>query len=280
MARFPDWLPGTGWKHIARKWGEEKDHVVDTAYFQAQSRIAAGEDQTSIVASIIKQAEALQLNPDEFDEYVKNTAFSLFGADTQQRAQEEIDAVVGSSRLPTIKDKGRLPYVDRLIEEVLRWRPVAPMGMPHASIQDDIYEGFFIPKGTIVIPNVWCGVVHAHNGENSHTNEICLYNTSRTMSHDERFYKNPEEFNPDRFLDPNVSLPPVFGFGRRYLHFLHSYFALSPGKNHRSCPGVQLAKAIMFLYIACILATFTIARAQDEEEEIDTMEGMANQLTL
>lgn len=47
----------------------------------------------------------------------------------QQRAQDEIDRVVGRARLPNLDDKDKLPYVNAMIKEVLRWAPVAPLGV-------------------------------------------------------------------------------------------------------------------------------------------------------
>ena len=75
--------------------------------------------------------------------------------EVQQKAQEEIDRVVGSERLPNSKDRENLLYIDALVKETLRWKPVAPMGLPHTSTVDDIFEGYFIPKGATVLPNVW-----------------------------------------------------------------------------------------------------------------------------
>ncbi|KAG8709248.1 hypothetical protein FRC09_000776 [Ceratobasidium sp. 395] len=119
---------------------------------------------------MLGQAESLELKPNEADEYVKDIAFTLLGAgtdttattllifilamvlfpDTQRKAQSEIDAVLGAGRLPTMKDRPQLDYVNRLIEEVLRWRPAAPIGVPHSCIQDDVYQGYCIPKGSVV----------------------------------------------------------------------------------------------------------------------------------
>ncbi|KAI0294623.1 cytochrome P450 [Multifurca ochricompacta] len=65
----------------------------------------------------------------------------------QRRAQAELDAVVGRSRLPTFADAPHLPYVRAVIREVLRWRPPIPSGVPHSATEDDWYEGMFIPKG-------------------------------------------------------------------------------------------------------------------------------------
>ena len=51
--------------------------------------------------------------------------------DAQKEARDEIDAVVGRERLPTFEDRPRLPFVDAICKEVLRWRPVTPLGASH-----------------------------------------------------------------------------------------------------------------------------------------------------
>lgn len=73
----------------------------------------------------------------------------------QHRAREEIDRVVGDGRLPNVKDRGSLPYVEAVLKEVFRWHPIAPMGLPHEITEDDVYQGYLIPKGAIIIPNIW-----------------------------------------------------------------------------------------------------------------------------
>lgn len=84
--------------------------------------------------------------------------------EVQKKAQAQIDAVVGRSRLPTMEDRPLLPYVDAILRETLRYCPVVPLGkcyphalilwliyylsaVPHAVVDDDIYAGFHIPKG-------------------------------------------------------------------------------------------------------------------------------------
>ena len=73
----------------------------------------------------------------------------------QKRAQGEIDRVIGRERLPGFSDRSRLPYVDAMCKELLRWRLVLPLGVAHATTEDDVYKGYFIPKGTTVLPNTW-----------------------------------------------------------------------------------------------------------------------------
>jgi cytochrome P450 len=78
----------------------------------------------------------------------------------QRKAQEEIDRVVSTSRLPTFEDRENLPYVNALVKEALRWHPVTPMGAPHMATEDDIYEGYYIPKGATILWNAWCVEYH------------------------------------------------------------------------------------------------------------------------
>lgn len=143
----------------------------------------------------------------------------------QKRAQEEIDLVVGASRLPSFADRPSLSYIDALVKEVYRWHPVVPMGFPHVASSDDIYEGMFIPKGAILIPNIWL------------------------FAHDECNYKDPQIFNPERFLGETPEMDPnslIFGFGKRI------------------CPGKDFADESVFLTIAMTLAVFDIRKAKDK----------------
>ncbi|KAI0291946.1 cytochrome P450 [Multifurca ochricompacta] len=59
----------------------------------------------------------------------------LLHPETQKKAQDEIDL-----------DRPRLPFVDGICNEVSRWMPVGPLGFPRATSEDNVYEGYFIPK--------------------------------------------------------------------------------------------------------------------------------------
>jgi len=119
----------------------------------------------------------------------------------QRKAQEEVDRIVGHERLPTWEDTCQLSYMNLVLQETYRMNPLSPLGIPHASVEDDIYEDMFIPKGTIIYQNVWA------------------------MFHDESVYANPFRFWPERYLPReeggNGEPLPVgnFGFGRRYVLF-------------------------------------------------------------
>jgi len=67
--------------------------------------------------------------------------------EVQRRAQEEIDHVIGNTRLPDHGDRSRLPYIEAIYREVLRHDPPLGIGIPHSSTEDDTFEGYFLPKG-------------------------------------------------------------------------------------------------------------------------------------
>ncbi len=111
--------------------------------------------------------------------------------DFQKKAQKELDEVVGTNTLPSFEPRPRLPYIDAVVKETLRWRPVSAGGIPHAVTQDDEYIGHHIPNGATVIGNHWA------------------------ISLDENVYPDPYAFKPERWIE-NPGLPLVaFGFGRR-----------------------------------------------------------------
>ena len=73
----------------------------------------------------------------------------------QEKAHAQLNAVVGPNRLPEIHDRESLPYVDAILKETMRWHVILPFSVPHCTSEDDEYKGYFIPKGTTVMPNVW-----------------------------------------------------------------------------------------------------------------------------
>lgn len=75
--------------------------------------------------------------------------------ETQKKAQRELDEVVGHDRLPTFSDRSALPYMNALVKEVMRWHVSSPIGVAHRSTTDDVFEGYFVPAGTLVIANAW-----------------------------------------------------------------------------------------------------------------------------
>jgi hypothetical protein len=77
-----------------------------------------------------------------------------------KKAQEEVDRVVGLSRLPSWQDEKDLPYLRAIIKELLRTRPPNKIGIQYCTTEDDWYEGYFIPKGSVVILDWWYAYLH------------------------------------------------------------------------------------------------------------------------
>ena len=91
--------------------------------------------------------------------------------EVQKKAQAEIDSVVGPNRFPDFHDRPSLPYINAVVKELSRWNLVTPLGrhffiivaifltnseaVPHMSTFEDEYNGFYIPKGTIIMGNAW-----------------------------------------------------------------------------------------------------------------------------
>ncbi|KZT21020.1 cytochrome P450 [Neolentinus lepideus HHB14362 ss-1] len=153
------------WKHDAQEW-YIKDSIMFEGLFEGvRRRMTQGEDKTSLSATLIQEADRHKLSDREnawlAGEMYAAGAETMSGVmvwwmlamlvypETQRRAQAELDAVVGRDRLPSFTDYEKLPYVRAMIKEALRWRPVV------RAINDDWYEGNFIPAGSIIIANVW-----------------------------------------------------------------------------------------------------------------------------
>ncbi|KZT20490.1 cytochrome P450 [Neolentinus lepideus HHB14362 ss-1] len=150
--------------------------------------------------------------------------------EVQRQAHEELDRVVGSGRSPHWDDEEKLVYVQAIIKEILRWRPVAILGgTPHASTEDDIFEWegrqYFIPKGAIILGNLW----------SIHMNP--------------KTYEDPEEFKPERFLGDR-QYP---GTGTKG----HSSF----GWGRRICPGAYFAERSLYLTATRLLWAFNFSKA-------------------
>ncbi|GAD96793.1 cytochrome P450 [Paecilomyces variotii No. 5] len=150
-------------------------------------------------------------------------------SEVRRKAHEELDAVIGSERFPGWDDEEKLPYIQALVKETLRWRSVTVLGgIPHAPIQDDIYQEYYIPAGTNITGDLWA--IH-RNPKN---------------------FPDPDVFRPERYLNglerpyPNTRGHNAFGWGRR------------------QCSGQPLAEQGLMHTIAQSLWAFEIKPGLDE----------------
>lgn len=129
-------------------------------------------------------------------------AGAIIYPDWVARARAQLDSVCGSNaqRLPQWEDRANLPYITAVVKEGFRWRPnIAEIGAPTTLIQDDEYEGYRFPKGTVFTWNAW----------------------AIALSPDE--YEEPERFWPDRFLNGDLdnALKGHWAFGPGTLSHLY-----------------------------------------------------------
>lgn len=259
LRHLPEGFPGATFKKTARKW---RKSIQDSGYIPyrfVQRQMASFTNRESYVSRLIqsKGGETGELSREDETAIVWSAA-SLYGAaadtivitfatftaamilfpEVQRKAQEEIDRVVGTDRLPGFEDRERLSYINALVKETTRYWPIAPLGFPHTA-DDDIevnvpgFSGIHIPKGAYLLPAVWW------------------------FLHDPEVYADPEAFDPERFLSPRNEpdpTPDAFGYGRRI------------------CPGRFFADSALYINIVQSLATFNFRKAvgkDGKEIEVD-----------
>ncbi|EJT98919.1 cytochrome P450, partial [Dacryopinax primogenitus] len=146
-------------------------------------------------------------------------------------AQESIDVVCGL-RPPSFEDREKLPYIEALIKEMMRWGSGVPAGIPHVASEVDgsvYYREYTIPKGTVFFDNIWSVLI---------------------QTRDPSVYTSPEVFDPTRFLDESGKLLPATPDTRLDL--------LRFGHGRRVCPGKGFAVNGLFIAITYLLWAFTL----------------------
>jgi cytochrome P450 len=246
---LPKWLPGSGFLRLADDMNNLLHDATERPYQLVKRRMQEGKQPTSFLSEALKDTG----NSSHLENIYKWSASSMYfgGADTtvsslmtfflamvvfpdvQRKAQEELDRVIGGERLPVTTDLEKLPYIEAVLKETHRWWPVAPMGLPHRSTEDDEILGYRLPKGTTFLPNNWW------------------------FTHDPSVYPKPMEFIPERFLATKTHAAETdprtwtFGYGRRV------------------CPGRYVADNALFITIAQTLATFNISKAVENGKVVE-----------
>ncbi|THU90800.1 cytochrome P450 [Dendrothele bispora CBS 962.96] len=169
-------LVPSGWSEFAKvqKCARETLNILREVPFEEAMKNWKSGDHSSLIGELMMRHETHTSLAKEV-EAIKNMASTAVTAasDTtvsatatfflalilypgvQYKAQEELDRVLGPGRIPSFKDRKDLPFVEAVYREVMRWHPALPMSLPHKSTEDMIYNGYFIPKGTILHANLW-----------------------------------------------------------------------------------------------------------------------------
>ncbi|KAK0229754.1 cytochrome P450 [Armillaria nabsnona] len=245
---LPSWMPGASFKKKAAVWNTMLKEFAEDPFEEAKTAVKNGTILPSFCSNLLSRDESLTATDEEEVKYCANSMFAA-SADTTvtttsqfllammlhpgvlKKAQAEIDCIVGYDRLPELSDKSALPYVNAVMLEVWRWGVPVPLNIPHCLKQDDEYRGMHIPKGSIVIANMWA------------------------ILRDEKLYPRPDVFDPERFMgegqDP-VKDPRnyIFGFGRR------------------RCPGADLVESSIWLLLASMIASLDIKKLGEDPVKV------------
>ncbi|OVA11789.1 Cytochrome P450 [Macleaya cordata] len=156
----------------------------------------------------------------------------------QEKAQEELDRVVGTDRVMTETDFSNLPYLMCVAKEALRLHPPTPLMLPHKANVNVKIGGYDIPKGSNVHVNVWA------------------------VARDPAVWKEPLEFRPERFIEEDVDMKG------------HDFRLLPFGAGRRVCPGAQLGINLVTSMLGHLLHHFRWTPTEMvKPEEIDMSEN-------
>ncbi|KAH9009927.1 cytochrome P450 [Lactarius deliciosus] len=238
------------WKYEGNRDFTRFNNLFESLFNRVLSALSEGSERPSICASVFEGSSHNQLSRQEMA-WLAGALF-VAGAETtsttmswwtlamivhpevQKRAHIELDTVVGRSRTPTFSDAPNLPYIQAIVKEILRWRPSLPLSLPHSTTEDDWYNGMFIPKGTICLPNLF------------------------QFNRDPSYGDDAANFRPERFLDAYGEILPGPAETREDGHGAY-------GIGKRACVGKHIANESLFIYIATALWALTLERVRDED---------------
>ena len=264
------------WQTRAKKVGEAMGALYEKMVQRVLERRERIGNKNSMLDTVLDQQDKLQLSPNELRFFCgapmeggSDTSASMILVfitamlkypDIQKKAQREIDAVVNEDRTPLWSDFDKLPYVNMVVKECMRWRPVTPLAFPHSTAEgksppiplilktnsatDDVVEGMFIPKGTTVILNVW-GI---------HMDPI-------------RF-PSPDTFNPENYRGKTL-LAAEYAASNDFENRDHYGY----GAGRRICSGIHLAERGLWQAMAKLLWAFNFNEIAGKPVDISKETG-------
>ncbi|CAH2245821.1 cytochrome P450 2K4-like [Pelobates cultripes] len=233
------WIPGS--HKTIFNYAEKTRDFFRESFIKYNEELDLNDQRNLIDAFLVKQKEEKSSAQKFFhNDNLLSLVNTLFGAgmettsttlrwglllmmkypEIQKKVQDEIDRVIGSSQ-PQTEHRKEMPYTDAVIHEIQRFGDISPTGIPHATTQDITFRGYFLPKGTQVIPLL------------------------SSVLQDKAYFEKPEEFYPEHFLDSKGN----FVKNEAFLPF-------SAGR--RSCAGETLAKMELFIFFTRLMQKFTI----------------------
>ncbi|XP_015266726.1 PREDICTED: cytochrome P450 2K1-like [Gekko japonicus] len=231
---------------------DELHAFIQATFIEYLKKLDVNDQRSFIDAFLIRQQEEKNKNrSNEFfhNKNLRSVVGNLFSAGTettsttlrwglllmmkypeiQNKVQEEITTVIGSAQ-PQIEHRSKMPYTDAVIHEVQRFANIVPMNLPHATTADVTLKGYFIPKGTHIVPLLY--------------SVLC----------DESQWEKPYHFYPQHFLDSEEKFVKKDAF-----------LPFSAGR--RVCAGETLARMELFLFFTSLLQRFTFQPAPGMSKE-------------
>ncbi|XP_017672518.1 PREDICTED: cytochrome P450 1A5-like [Lepidothrix coronata] len=160
--------------------------------------------------------------------------------DIQKRIQKELDQTIGRERRPRLSDRPTLPYTEAFILEVFRHSSFLPFTIPHSTTKDTVLNGYYIPKDRCVFINQW------------------------QVNHDKKLWKDPETFNPERFLSADGTKVNKEE-GEKVLVF---------GLGKRRCPGETIARWEVFLFLSTLLQQLEFSVCDGKKVDMTPIFGL------
>ncbi|KAF2129630.1 putative cytochrome P450 monooxygenase [Dothidotthia symphoricarpi CBS 119687] len=233
------------WKRLADTTRGIRDELYGSLHAQCVRAIETEKTTGCYLESLILNQEKLRMTRDEvigmgavmMDAGAETTASFLQSfilalinnPHVQEKGQAEIDSVVGHNRWPGLDDYENVPYIRAIADEVLRFRTILPIAIPHVNTKELHYNGYCIPENSMIFMN------------------------SYGLYHDPKFYDEPEMFDPERFIKTEFGTKEgvdVTGY-RNNLAF---------GAGRRICPGESMARRTITLNTMNLLWAFNFKK--------------------
>ncbi|NXI65579.1 CP1A4 protein, partial [Anseranas semipalmata] len=160
--------------------------------------------------------------------------------DMQKKIQEELDQTIGQERRPRLSDRGMLPYTEAFILEMFRHSSFLPFTIPHRTTKATVLNGYYIPK------------------------DICVFINQWQVNHDEKLWKDPSAFKPERFLKASGT----------EINKMESDKVLTFGLGKRRCIGESIGRWEVFLFLTILLQQLEFSLAPGEEVDITPQYGL------
>ncbi|KAK2987905.1 hypothetical protein RJ640_003172 [Escallonia rubra] len=241
-----DYLPTLRWldpQGIRRKTQFHVNRAFDIAggFIEERADCVEGDRKDYLDVLLQYREDGLEGSPSFSSRTINVIVFEMFTAGTDtttstlewamaellhsrkslEKVQMELRSVVSPNKKLQETDLDNLPYLKAIIKETLRLHPPLPFLVPHMAMDSCNMLGYRIPKGTQILVNVWA------------------------IGRDPKSWKEPLEFKPERFLEPNMA------------DYKGQHFEFIPfGSGRRMCPAIPLASLVLPLALGSVLHEF------------------------